>query len=155
VVKWVEPLLAARAVDAAGRVLDWQLVMTDSYQQDTGENADLYSVGKSRGRGGLGIWFNDSLNDWLHVSRNFVRSRVLASGPIRLVFELEYQPWQVAPDAGGTLDAGKNLDRFESSFKIEGKAPSYLPIGIGIARHQGGVVRFEKKAGPLRSRKPI
>src|SRR5882724_6238697 len=115
--------------------------MTVNYHQDTGEGADLYSVGKSRGCGGLGIWVNDSL----HVSRNFVHSRVLANGPIRLVFELEYQPWQVGGEAGGikvaetkrvTLDAGRNLDLFESSFKIEGTPPSYLSIGIGIAKHQ-------------------
>ena len=134
-------------------VNDWY--MTDNYHQDSGEGADLYSVGKSRGCGGLGIWVNDTL----HVSRNFARSRVLASGPIRLVFELEYEPW----DAGGlkiaetkrvTLDAGQNFDRFDSVFKVEGK-PTPLAIGIGIAKHEGGVARFEKKGGWLRSWEPL
>ena len=68
-------------------VNDWY--MTDNYHLDSGEGADMYSVGKSRGCGGVGIWANDTL----HVSRNFVRSRVLAAGPIRLVFELDYEPW--------------------------------------------------------------
>jgi unsaturated rhamnogalacturonyl hydrolase len=138
---------------------DWY--MTDNYHVDTGEGADLYSVGKSRGCGGLGIWAGDAL----HVSRNFVRSRVLSSGPIRLVFELDYEPW----DAGGvkiaetkrvTLDAGSNFDRYESVFKLEGKAdanakPVPLSIGIGIAKHEGGVARFEKRGGWLRSWEPL
>ena len=140
---------------------DWY--MTDNYHSDSGEGADMYSVGRSRGCGGIGIWANDTL----HVSRNFVRSRVLAAGPIRLVFELDYEPW----DAGGmtiaetkrvTLDAGSNFDRYESFFKVEGKAQGKsdarsvpLAIGIGIAKHEGGVARFEKKGGWLRSWEPL
>jgi hypothetical protein len=143
-------------------VNDWY--MTDNYHLDSGEGADMYSVGKSRGCGGLGIWANDTL----HVSRNFVRSRVLAAGPIRLVFELDYEPWDIVNGTAGgmkiaetkrvTLDAGSNFDRYESLFKIEGKAdakPVPLSIGIGIAKHEGGVARFEKKGGWLRSWEPL
>jgi unsaturated rhamnogalacturonyl hydrolase len=139
-------------------VNDWY--MTDNYHLDSGEGADMYSVGKSRGCGGLGIWANDTL----HVSRNFVRSRVLAAGPIRLVFELDYEPWEVgggvkiAETKRVTLDAGSNFDRYESFFKIEGKTdakPVPLSVGIGIAKHEGGVARFEKKGGWLRSWEPL
>jgi hypothetical protein len=135
-------------------VNDWY--MTDNYHQDSGEGADLYSVGKSRGCGGTGIWAGDKLQ----VSRNFVGSRVLASGPIRLVFELTYAPWE----AGGvkvsetkriTLDAGKNFDRFESTFKVVEGRPAPLSVGVGIARHEGGAARFEKKEGWLRSWEPL
>jgi unsaturated rhamnogalacturonyl hydrolase len=85
---------------------------------------------------------------------------VLASGPIRLIFELDYQPWEaggikVAETKRVTLDAGRNFDRFDSTFKVEGKAPSYLTIAVGIAKHDGGVVRFEKKGGWLRSWEPL
>jgi unsaturated rhamnogalacturonyl hydrolase len=159
---WKKEPLTSSGIDVWSKrvsrlvINDWY--MTDNYHQDSGEGADLYSVGPSRGCGGLGIWANDSL----HVSRNFVRSRVLASGPIRLVFELDYEPW----DAGGvkvsetkrvTLDAGKNFDRFESFFKVDGKPEAGKPlvIGVGIAKHDGGVVRFEKKAGWLRSWEPF
>jgi len=79
---------------------------------------------------------------------------------IRLVFELEYQPWEagavrIAETKRVTLDAGRNFDRFDSTFKLEGKAPSYLTIAVGIGKHDGGVVRFEKKAGWLRSWEPL
>ena len=160
---WKKEPLTSSGIDVWSKrvsrlvINDWY--MTDNYHQDSGEGADLYSVGASRGCGGLGVWSNDAL----HVSRNFVRSRVLASGPIRLVFELDYDAF----DAGGfkvsetkrvTLDAGKNFDRFESTFKVEGKIdakPMPLAIGVGIAKHEGGVVRFEKKAGWLRSWEPF
>lgn len=136
-------------------VNDWY--MTDDYHRDNGQGADLYSVGKSRGCGGLGIWAGDALQ----VSRNFTTSRVLANGPIRLVFELDYAPW----DAGGgktvsetkrvTLDAGKHFNRFESVFKSEGTAVAPLVVGIGIAKHEGGAVQFDKKGGWLRSWEPL
>jgi unsaturated rhamnogalacturonyl hydrolase len=141
-------------------VNDWY--MTDDYHRDSGEGADMYSVGKSRGCGGVGVWAGDKL----HVSRNFVRSRVLANGPIRLVFELTYAPW----DVGGklvsevkrvTLDAGKNFNRFDSVFSVEGAtkiAPAVaapLVVGIGIAKHPGGVIAQDKKLGWMRSWEPL
>jgi unsaturated rhamnogalacturonyl hydrolase len=134
-------------------VNDWY--MTDDYHQDGGEGADFYSVGKSRGLGGVGIWVGDKLA----VSRNFVSSRVLANGPIRLVFELVYAPW----DAGGVkvsetkrivLDAGQSFDRIESTFTTDGK-PGPLAVGIGIAKHEGGAAELDAKAGWMRVWEPL
>src|SRR3990172_388706 len=96
-------------------VNDWYL--TGDYHRDQGEGADLYSVGRSRGCGGSGVWQDGRL----FTSRNFRASRVLANGPLRLIFELTYEPW----DAGGfsvsevkriTVDAGRRgggADGFE------------------------------------------
>src|SRR3569623_1366895 len=101
--------------------------MTDDYHQDHGEGADFYSVGKTRGCGGLGIWTAKRGGGDLAVSHNFATSRVLANGPIRLVFELTYAPW----DAAGarlsetkrvTLDAGTLFNRIESTFTDEAAA---------------------------------
>lgn len=132
---------------------DWYMV--DDYHRDNGDGGDFYSVGKTRGCGGLGVWSGGKL----YTSRNFVTSRVLANGPIRLVFELDYAGW----DAGGAkvsetkrviLDAGKNFDRFESTFRVEsGKGP--LSVGIGIAKHPGGTAQADKRAGTLRSFEPF
>jgi hypothetical protein len=116
--------------------------MTDDYHQDHGEGADFYSVGKSRGCGGVGIWTGGALAS----SRNFTSSRVLANGPIRLVFELSYAPW----DAGGgkvaetkrvTLDAGTPFNRIESTFVAQG-TPA---VGIGIAKHPGNAEKIDLK----------
>lgn len=156
---WAKEPLTSSGIDiwvkrVTKRVInDWYLV--DDYHHDNGEGGDFYSVGKTRGCGGLGIWSGGKL----FTSRNFVNSRVLANGPIRLVFELDYEAW----DAGGAkvsetkrviLDAGKNFDRFESTFRIEsGKGP--LAVAIGIAKHPGGTAQVDKRLGVLRTFEPF
>jgi uncharacterized protein DUF4861 len=128
--------------------------MTDDYHSDNGDGADFYGVGKSRGCGGLGVWSSGKL----HNSRNFTRSRVLANGPIRLVFELSYAPWEVP---GGprisetkrvTLDAGTPFNKFESTFSGS-KGP--LSVGIGIAKHAGATVQIDVSAGSMRAWEPV
>ena len=95
---------------------DWYMV--DNYHTDTGEGGDFYSAGKTRGCGGNGVWEASKL----FVSRNFTNSKVIANGPIRVIFELTYAPWdvngrEVSEVKRVTLDAGQNLNRFESSYK--------------------------------------
>ncbi len=127
---------------------DWY--MMDNYHSDHGEGADFYSAGKSRGCGGSSIWAGGKL--W--GSRNFVQSRVIACGPIRVMFELTYEPW----DAAGrkvsevkriTLDAGQNLDRFESFYKID--QPDDIVYAAGIKKAVGSTVVTNKERGWLRT----
>jgi hypothetical protein len=131
--------------------------MTDNYHQDHGEGADFYAVGKSRGCGGLGIWSGDKLL----VSKNFTGSRVLANGPIRLVFELTYAAWDaagthVAETKRVTLDAGTYFNRFESTFATKGRpSKAGLSVGIGIAKHPGGVVEVDAPAAWMRTWEPL
>ena len=86
---------------------DWYMV--DDYHRDTGEGADFYSAGKSRGCGGGGVWRDGKLV----VSKNFRESKVIANGPIRLIFELYYPDFKETKRI--TLDAGQNFNRFESN----------------------------------------
>jgi hypothetical protein len=133
---------------------DWY--MTGDYHRDLGEGADFYSVGKTRGCGGLGIWSGGKLA----VSKNFTASRVLAAGPIRLVFELDYAPWEVAPGGAHvaetrrvTLDAGSRWNRFESTLKADGRAP--LAVAVGISKHPGGAVELDARSASLRDWEPL
>ena len=136
-------------------VNDWYLA--DDYHVDHGEGADFYSAGASRGCGGSGLWANDKL--W--VSKNFTGSKVLANGPIRVLFELEYAPFPVnGVNVGETkrisLDAGQQFDRFESRYKLAGLAgqPVTLTAAIGLKKvagekieanaGQGWLVKWEK-----------
>lgn len=111
---------------------DWYMV--DNYHADAGEGMDNYSAGSSRGVGGSGIWSNNQL----YVPQNFVDSRVLTNGPIRVMFELVYEPFEV----NGTkvsqvlrisLDAGSQLDHFETFYKSQGtnEAPA---VAIGLKK---------------------
>ncbi|HEY3595396.1 MAG TPA: glycoside hydrolase family 88 protein [Polyangiaceae bacterium] len=156
---WAKEPLTSSGVDVWTKrvrrlvVNDWY--MTDDYHHDHGEGADLYSVGKSRGIGGIGLWGGDKL----YVSRNFTGTRVLANGPIRLVFELTYPPFaagtaKVTEIKRVTLDAGQSFDRFESSFKIEGKAPP-LNVAVGIGKHKESTAAFDAATGVLRAWEPL
>jgi hypothetical protein len=113
---------------------DWYMV--DDYHADRGEGGDLYSAGLSRGCGGNGLWAADRL--W--VSRNHVQSRVLANGPIRVLFELTYEPFEVdgvmvSEVKRISLDAGQNLDHFRSIYAPA--TPTALTTGIGLKKLGG------------------
>ena len=131
-------------------VNDWYLA--DDYHADHGEGADFYSAGLSRGCGGSGLWAADRL--W--VSRNFISSNVLANGPIRVLFELEYAPFSVnGVEVGETkrisLDAGHQFDRFESRYhfgRSSGEIPN-LTVAIGLKKVQGEKVEENAKDGWL------
>lgn len=155
---WQQEPLTSSTVDMwAKRVTrlvinDWY--MSDNYHTDTGEGADFYSAGPSRGNGGNGLWAADKL--W--VSKNFVQSRVLACGPIRILFELTYEPF----DVNGTsvsevkrisLDAGHNLNHYQSSYR----APSgvALTTGAGIKKADVLAKDVNTERGTLTTWQPI
>jgi pectinesterase len=160
---WGEEPLTGSGVDVWTKrtrrlvVNDWY--MTDAYHEDHGEGADFYSAGRSRGCGGSGIWREGRL--W--VSRNFRKSRVLAAGPIRLVFELDYDPFDtggasVAETKRVTVDAGRNLDRFESRYRPyrrPGQEEPEITWAAGIKKHPASASRFGKAQGTLRTWEPI
>ena len=107
----------------------------DHYHHDEGEGMDLYGVSSSRGCGGTGVWDGS----FLYVSANYTAARILANGPVRAVFELDYTTW----DAGGiyvsetkrfTVDAGRNLDRIESTFAASGKTAA-LTLAVGLNKN--------------------
>jgi pectinesterase len=106
-----------------------------SYHVDNGQGLDSYDVGTSRGCGGTAVWESGKLV----ASRNVSRSRILAEGPIRVAFELEYAPWKAA----GTeveeskyveLDAGSHLNHLQSTFRFNG--PRQIDVAAGLALHQ-------------------
>ena len=142
-------------------VNDWYL--TDDYHADHGDGADFYSAGPSRGCGGSGLWAGDRL--W--VSRNFAGSNVLANGPIRVMFDLTYEPYDVngvsvAETKRVTLDGGRQFDRYDIRYKVyakPGQSVSLAPAiglkkagGEAVADHigEGWLAKWEpmeKKAG--------
>lgn len=126
-----------------------QWYMVDNYHHDNGEGYDDYSAGATRGDGGDGLWAADKL--W--VASNFVDSHTLAAGPIRVMFELMYDAF----DVNGTpvteirrisLDAGQNLDHYE--IKYQPKAPGQpLTAAIGLRKMPGDKKDFNAEHGWL------
>jgi unsaturated rhamnogalacturonyl hydrolase len=118
------------------------------YHEDDGDGLDDYQVGRSRGCGGLGVWSGGRL----YVSSNFRGARIIATGPIRSEFELDYDSW----DAGGrriserkriSIDAGSNMSRAESLFASGDSSP--IQVGIGIAQRagSGNIATGDRAAG--------
>ena len=155
---WAQEPLTSSAVDVwfkrTRRLVINEWYMVDDYHRDLGEGADLYSAGKSRGCGGNGIWDAGKL----YTSANFVDSKVLANGPIRVMFELVYPAF----DAAGTritetkritLDAGHHLSRFESRYAGAPVAPTMQAAGIKKA--PGSSVAQDKARGVLRTWEPV
>jgi hypothetical protein len=149
---WVREPLTSSTVDIWSKrtprmvINDWYMV--DNYHVDSGEGADFYSAGTSRGCGGNGLWAADKL--W--VSKNFVNSRVLANGPIRIMFELTYEPFdvngvKVSEVKRICLDAGQHLDHFRSTYKPD--KPEALTTGIGLKRVSGERKDFNAERGSL------
>ncbi len=106
------------------------------YHKDEGEGADLYKVGPTLGCGGLGLLYNDSL----YTSKNFSDYRILAEGPLRFVFELDYAEWgpeeyRLIETKRISLDMGSHFNRIES--RVTGINPaSEKPVFVaGLLAH--------------------
>jgi pectinesterase len=125
----------------------WYAKGHDEYHHDNGEGADFFDVGQSLGAGGTAIWKNDTL----YRAWNFKSQRVIANGPVRAIFELQYQPWD-APGMRVTetkriaLDAGHNLNHVTSIFRAESGGPD-IPWATGLVKRKN-VIGLESKAQP-------
>src|SRR5256712_11210727 len=137
-ITWKGEPLTSSAIDIWSKrtsrlvINDWYMV--DNYHADMGEGMDDYSAGATRGCGGSGVWANNQL----FVPTNFVDSRVLTNGPIRVMFELVYEPFEVngmkvSEVLRISLDAGSQSDHFQSFYNLQGgNAP--LPVAIGLKK---------------------
>lgn len=103
----------------------------EDYHVDHGEGLDFYKVGPSRGGGGLAIMHEGKF----YPSANFARWRIVANGPIRTIFELEYGPWK----AGNiryrevkriSLDLGSHFNRIESWLTSDSGGKANIAVGL-------------------------
>ena len=114
----------------------WYTKGHDSYHVDTGEGADFYDVNETLGNGGTAGWARDTI--WR--ADNFKAWRVIATGPIRAIFELRYDPWNVAGKPVSeikriAIDAGSNLYKATSIFSTPGGGD--IPYVVGTVKRPG------------------
>ena len=133
---WKGDPLTSSAIDIWSKrttrliINDWYMV--DNYHADHGDGVDAYSAGPTRGCGGNGLWSNGQL----FIPTNFVDSRVLANGPIRVLFELDYEPFpvngvNVSQTLRVSLDAGSQLNHFRASYQVPaGNDALMLAVGL-------------------------
>lgn len=133
---------SSSGIDAWGKRVRWpymdRQLRTGDQHADHGEGIDFYNVGTGRGTGGLGIWYDNKL--W--TSRNYVRPRILQSGPDVADFTVDYEPWPVdtlrtvRETRRFTLPAGTNFTRMTST--IASSSDADLIVGIGISKRPMG-----------------
>lgn len=159
-IAWKGEPLTSSAIDIWSKrtsrlvINDWYMV--DNYHSDMGEGVDDYSAGPTRGCGGSGIWANGQL----FVPKNFVDSRVLANGPIRVLFELVYEPFdvngvQVSQVLRVSLDAGSQLNHFESYYRRESGSNEPLAVAIGLKKVKDEQQDFHGERGWLAIWEPM
>jgi hypothetical protein len=158
-IAWKGEPLTSSAIDIWSKrtsrmvINDWYMV--DNYHNDLGEGVDDYSAGPTRGCGGSGIWANGQL----FAPKNFVDSRVLANGPIRVMFELVYEPFDVngvpvSQVLRVSLDAGSQLDHFQSWYRREsGNEP--LAVAVGLKKVKDEQKDFNAQRGWLTIWEPM
>ena len=117
------------------------------YHHDHGQGLDCYSVGESRGCGGLGIWANGNL----FVSRVWKEYKILENGPETAAFQLIYAPWEAAGrEVSETrvikLVANSNLNRMESTISSPAPGDLVVAVGIGIHKDPGHLLQ-DKESG--------
>jgi hypothetical protein len=151
---WVVEKLTSSSIDIwskrTTKMVTDRWYMSGDYHADHGEGADFYSAGATAGCGGAGVWAGEKVT----FPANYVNSRTLAAGPIRVLFELEYDAF----DANGQkvsamrrtqLDAGQNLNKITMTYKPEGGAKDLLAaIGLKRAKAEHGK-DFNKEHGWL------
>jgi len=123
---------------------------SQSYHVDTGYGADHYSSGKNQGCGGSGIFTNDSI----YFSKPFSDWKIIANGPIRVVFELKFTGWvlndRIIETKRVTLDAGHYFNKIESSYSPEITSLGYSHA-VGIVQRDDSETRIEQEKGWIAS----
>jgi Domain of unknown function (DUF4861) len=158
-ITWKGEPLTSSAIDIWSKrtsklvVNDWYMV--DNYHVDHGEGVDAYSAGPTRGCGGSGIWSNGQL----YIPTNFVDSRVLTNGPIRVMFELIYEPFdvngaKVSQVLRISLDAGSQLDRFQVSSQTAAGSDA-LALAVGLKKAKEAQKEFNQARGWLTTWEPV
>lgn len=139
--------LISSGIDAWTKRVDYPIINKwyqadrngQSYHEDHGEGLDAYHVGTTRGCGGTAILYDENYV----LSKNFTRWTVLANGPIRSVFELEYAPIEVGGQSvlekkRMTLDLGSHLYRSGVSYTSKNSL-DYAAIGLALHEGKGSV----------------
>jgi len=126
----------------------WYAKGQDEYHHDNGEGADFFDVGQTLGAGGTAIWRDGKM----YRAWNFKSWKIIANGPVRAIFELQYQPWDAGSGPRVTetkrvaIDAGQNLNHVTSIFRSESPVND-LPWVTGLVKRPS-VVGSESKARP-------
>jgi unsaturated chondroitin disaccharide hydrolase len=101
------------------------------YHQESAYGRDIYGIGKALGPGGIGVLVDAKAAPVAEVSER--KWRVVASGPVRSIVELDYKGWKIA---GQTVDLVSRITQwagehgFEHAIRIRGAEGLDLVTGL-------------------------
>lgn len=118
-----------------------------SYHEDHGEGADFFSVGRSLGAGSCALYKSDSL----YQPGVFEKYKIIAKGPIRLIFEVTYTPFEyngkkITETKRITLDAGSNLNKIEVQYNSIGSNDGVM-FAAGLVKRPNVSIFTDKEKG--------
>jgi hypothetical protein len=102
-----------------------------SYHEDHGEGLDFYKVGRTLGGGAMAPYINNKLV----LGNNFVTSKTLDNGPLRITFELMYAPLKIKDKTvvevrRVSLDANSNFNRVMEVYA----GADDMQVAVGIVK---------------------
>ncbi|GAA4805138.1 DUF4861 domain-containing protein [Olivibacter ginsenosidimutans] len=108
------------------------------YHKDHGEGMDFYDVGMTLGAGDIAPYADGKII----FSKHYREYDVLENGPLRSMFRLKYEPWEVNGKKVSvtktiSLDAGAQLNRVTAVYTVEGADADRLPVVAGIVLRKG------------------
>jgi pectinesterase len=118
-----------------------------SYHEDHGEGADFFDVGRSLGDGSCGLIDGDSL----YQPGVFDSYKILATGPIRAMFEVTYKPvrfknLEIREIKRITLDVGNNLNKIEVTYQCD-SANNTVSFAAGLVKRKDVSLFTDKENG--------
>ncbi len=131
---------------SSDRLTDRWYTPGQSYHVDKGYGADHYASGKNQGCGGSGVYYNGRV----YFPESYSSWKVIANGPIRLVFELVFTGWQLENNDISevkriTLDAGQYFNKIESTYELNDTTFKFSHA-VGIVQRIDSE-SFEEKEG--------
>ena len=104
------------------------------YHKDNGDGVDAYHVGITLGAGNAAPIFNDMII----YPINYSGYKILANGPIRIIFKLMYKPFMVGGEQVKetkiiSLDAGSQMNKIIDRYETKAD----LTIATGVTKHKG------------------
>lgn len=125
-----------------------------SYHTDYGEGLDNYHVGTTRGCGGTALICEEKKV----LSGNFYSCKIIANGPIRTIFELNYEPIDmcgkmVSEKKMISIDLGSHFYHCNVIYSSKGVIKK---SAVGIALHKGkGNIGSNKNIGWISYWEPL
>ncbi len=146
----------ASGIDIWSKRVDYPIInkwyKNGHYHSDHGEGADFYKVGPSRGCGGLGYMVDGKME----TSGNWIKSKVITTGPLRVMFELTYAPVKVGNQMITetkriSLDRGSYFNKCVSKFK----SSSEFEVAVGVVRRgNAGAMSYDNSADWMTYQEP-